>query len=920
MLFRLIKHLTLAWYFKLFILKKLMTMRKILFTLLLMGCFGRLAMGQDYSKIDQELVDEISFRKGDDPLRVNIVLKAQYDQFEMRKRASACMSKEAKRTFVVDELKRFSKESQENIMDLLTSSSRNIGISDIKSFWVSNAINCYATVEMIWELSTHPDVEIIGWDKVQSLLPEREEGRSVVRADEISYNVLKVNAPEVWEQGFTGKGVVVGLVDSGVNYNHEDIKSNMWTHPDYPNHGYDFVNNDDNPFDDNGHGSHCAGTIAGTGASGMKTGIAPSATIIAIKSLNQNGGGTLSQICSGVEFGIEQKADILSISITFRGGGTISERIQFRNIMINALETGIIASVAAGNDGERQKDPYCLCDVPNNVGLPGNCPPPWRHPDQPATGALSAVLCIGATDQNDEAAPFSSRGPATWSHVPGFKDYPYNPGLGLIRPDVSAPGVDVPSLDHTGNHDYKELSGTSMATPCVAGIMALMLSKNPNLTPEEVARILETTAAPLSTKKNNATGSGRVDALAAVNAVPTIAVDTFSIDDTQGNNDGQLNPGETATIALSLKNMLTDAVKKVEATLSTENTFVTINNATADFGDFSAGQSKTVADAFSITLSANAAGKEEVRFALNITSENSVDNASFEITVHGDAVSFSGIAFKDHLGNMHAHLEQEEIGEIVVFIKNEGDKDTPEFLGDFASDSSCVASHATSEFYGVVHQGHYKYRSFVVGIDCALPEDFSIPMSLVLSELYGKKTITLSFAYDGKNTSYPAICNPVSELDASLTEDMVNISWDIPEGDPPKSYAIYHDHELVEVVSAPPYSMSASGSSLSICVEALYANGCTSEPACKSFDFTGIEETEHNVRIYPNPASHSINIQADNIKTISIYNMMGQLIEHIDTRRQVTTISTASYIPNMYLMEITTNDNLKINKRFVVAH
>lgn len=138
-------------------------------------------------------------------------------------------------------------------------------------------------------------------------------------------------------------------------------------------------------------------------------------------------------------------------------------------------------------------------------------------------GSTSCVICVGAVDFNDALGGFSSEGPSVWTDVPQYNDYPYSSGsstnIGLIRPDVCAPGVNIKSLDINNTNGYCLKSGTSMATPCVTGTIALMLSKKTELTPAEIDEILERTAVPLSTHKNNDFGSGRIDALAAVNAV-----------------------------------------------------------------------------------------------------------------------------------------------------------------------------------------------------------------------------------------------------------------------------------------------------------------------------------------------------------------------------------------------------------------
>ena len=185
------------------------------------------------------------------------------------------------------------------------------------------------------------------------------------------------------------------------------------------------------------------------------------------------------------------------------------------------MNAGVIGAVAAGNEGNKLN----TYPIPNNVRLPGSCPPPYMDPVQQANpGGLSCVVCVGNVDNMDVANATTSQGPVTWANT-SFADYPYVVGsstqLGLIRPDVCGPGTEIVSADYLNTSGYGTKTGTSMATPCVAGCMALMLSKNPNLTPSDICRILEETAVPLAEGKSNIYGFGRVNALAAVNAVPS---------------------------------------------------------------------------------------------------------------------------------------------------------------------------------------------------------------------------------------------------------------------------------------------------------------------------------------------------------------------------------------------------------------
>ena len=183
-----------------------------------------------------------------------------------------------------------------------------------------------------------------------------------------------------------------------------------------------------------------------------------------------------------------------------------------------------------------------MVPVPNNIYTPGDCPPPHLHEDQLVNaGGTSCVICVGAVNYDNTIAAFSSEGPSQWTDVAEYNDYPYSAGstteIGLIRPDICAPGVQIKSLDYNTTDGYTLMDGTSMATPLVAGAVALMLSKNRELTPAQISEILERTAVKLTEHKSNDFGSGRLDALAAVNAV-----DYDGIEEKQGKAQVYPNP------------------------------------------------------------------------------------------------------------------------------------------------------------------------------------------------------------------------------------------------------------------------------------------------------------------------------------------------------------------------------------------
>ena len=483
-------------------------------------------------KITADLMEEINGAQGSNELmRVIIVMSEQYDAQESM-RQTRYFDRAQKRDFVVEELQRLSAATQTGVLNELKQAEKVAMVENVRPLWIINAVCCSMNRDMVYAISERPDVKYISTDMVVSIPDGEDSSEPLSDRSELQWNVIKVNADDVWAMGYTGAGIVVAVIDTGVNYNHTDIANNMWDGgSEYPNHGWDFVNNDNDPMDDHSHGTHCAGTVSSYGTSGKQCGIAKDAKIMALKVLGSGGSGYDSWILPAIQFAVDHGADVISMSLGADGAGGIS---SYRSLMENVLAAGVVAAVAAGNVGDKYENGQLKYPVPYNVGSPGNCPPPWHNPDQTLTGGLSAVVTVGATTSSDERSSFSSFGPVTWaegSSIGSYSDYPYTPGsstnIGLIKPDVAAPGSYIVSLAYNSNTGYSTKSGTSMATPCIAGVMALMLSADPTLTPAEIDEILETTAVHIQgyTNKNNYTGAGRVDALAAVNACSPLSPD-----------------------------------------------------------------------------------------------------------------------------------------------------------------------------------------------------------------------------------------------------------------------------------------------------------------------------------------------------------------------------------------------------------
>ena len=300
-----------------------------------------------------------------------------------------------------------------------------------------------------------------------------------VERDQVAYVYLdeavsQIDADDVWGEGYDGTGVKVCVIDTGIDAGHPDLDNGKvvgWI---------DYVQDLTTAYDDHGHGTHCAGTIAGSGdaSSGTYKGVAPGASLMGAKVLDQDGRGLFSDIIAAINWAVANDAQVISMSL----GGP--QHVQAMDDAIsNAIGQGVVVVIAAGNDGP----------VSGTIGCPGDCP-----------GAIT----VGAVDRNDVIASFSSRGPTDDGYI---KPDVTNMGVGLVAARASGTSRGTPVNDY-----YTALSGTSMACPMTSGVVALLLETNPGFTPAQVKDALTKTAKPLGTGiPNNIYGYGRVQAKAA---------------------------------------------------------------------------------------------------------------------------------------------------------------------------------------------------------------------------------------------------------------------------------------------------------------------------------------------------------------------------------------------------------------------
>lgn len=288
-------------------------------------------------------------------------------------------------------------------------------------------------------------------------------------------SVPQISAPEAWETGYTGEGVTVAVLDTGVDADHPDLSGRVVDAENFT----DEVDTDDR----HGHGTHVASTIAGSGAAsdGRYTGVAPDADLLIGKvcflDTGDRGSCPTSSILAGMDWAAANGADIVNMSL----GGAPTDGTDLLSQAVNFYTeaTGTLFVVSAGNTGGSAVDPF-------HVGSPG---------------VADAALTVGAVDKGDQLASFSSRGPRGGDYA--------------VKPELTAPGVDITAASPGGGH--QSMDGTSMAAPHVAGAAALLLQARPDLEAEALKDALASTAvdggyAPFEQ------GTGRVDVARAIDS------------------------------------------------------------------------------------------------------------------------------------------------------------------------------------------------------------------------------------------------------------------------------------------------------------------------------------------------------------------------------------------------------------------
>ena len=508
----------------------------------------------------------------------------------------------------VEYLKIFSENSQRDILNYLKNNFSG-KFCDLNPYWIFNGFYVKAKKEVIEALSKREDVEYIIEDfaiKIDAIPGEE------IEPNVIEWNILRVRADSCWMAGYTGEGAIIGHMDTGVDVSHPALQG-KWLSP----YWYDPVNNQPNPYDDHGHGTHTMGTILGGDGLGpfdRDIGVAPGAKFVTCKICNASGSCPSSAIHAGFQKIATWKGQGVNIiACSNSWGSTNTTSTEFWQDCLNWRNAGIIPVFANGNSGPGA----------GTAATPGNFP---------------IVIGVGATDANDNIASFSSRGPAPNQSPWNNTQYWPRPDWYRTKPNISAPGVNVTSSVPGGG--YQSMQGTSMACPHVAGAIAILFQKNPSLDFGTTYSLLldyadkPSQGAPYP---NNNYGWGRLNCYQSLLHTPTpnmpnITLQSYNLQDAGGN--GIWDPGETAYIRVTLYNSGLDATN-VNATLRTTSQYVTIQDSTSSFGNIpQGGTANNNNDPYVVVAASNTPVGTQVTFNLYITADGGYSNTqSFTVTI-----------------------------------------------------------------------------------------------------------------------------------------------------------------------------------------------------------------------------------------------------------------------------------------------
>jgi serine protease AprX len=451
-------------------------------------------------------------------------------------RADSLSTKLEKGTYVYQTLSAFAARTQAPIIAELV----RLGV-EYRPYWIANMIWVRSGLSTVQLLAQRTDVAHLYANPQVKMDVPAVQASSAPSPQGVEWNITKVKAPDVWAMGFTGQGVVIGGQDTGYQWDHPALINQYrgWNDgiADHDYNWHDAIHENayfntcgfDSPFpcDDYGHGTHTMGTMVGDDGGANQIGMAPGARWIGCRNMD-NGVGSPSTYAECYQWfvaptridGSEPRPDLAPDVINNSWGCPTSEGCNPDSLLVvvqNLVNAGIVTAHSAGNDGSG-------CSTVNTPGA-----------------IYEESFTVGATDSSDIIASFSSRGPVTVD------------GSNRPKPDISAPGVSIRS-SVPGDGYQGGWSGTSMAAPHVAGLVALLISAHPDLDGQvaQIESLIEQSAFHISWSgcsssgvPNSAYGWGRIDALAAVGTVHQLELAKVA-------SDAVVFPGDLITYTLTV--------------------------------------------------------------------------------------------------------------------------------------------------------------------------------------------------------------------------------------------------------------------------------------------------------------------------------------------------------------------------------
>ncbi|MCK4224106.1 MAG: S8 family serine peptidase [candidate division Zixibacteria bacterium] len=589
-------------------------LRKIAFFFFLIFFFFRsfIVFG---GEISPDLSSKLSHLKTDEFVSCLVVMKDQTNTAQLNFKLNLQKAtRKVRHQMILKSLRDKAESSQREMIDYLNQKALQGNIEEFRTFWITNAIQVTATKDAIKRIASFPDVEAIYENYpitlVNPVSVERASGNIVERERCLS----AIGAREAWEMGYTGEGRLVCNFDTGVDGDHPVLFSNWrgnngglpsasWFDP----YGSDF------PKDNKGHGTHTMGIMAGISEDDT-IGVAFGADWIAAAVIDQGASisQTIADILSAFEWAVDPDEnpetvddvpDVINNSWGIPPGYKPACDQTFWNAIDNVENAGVVVIFAAGNEGP---DSASLRIPADRISSPTNC---------------FSVGAVDALSFGFPVATFSSRGPSGCDNQ-------------TIKPEVCAPGVRIYSCYKDG--EYRLMSGTSMATPFVAGAVAILRQYNPDATVEEIKQAFLESCTDLGPSgEDNSYGRGLINIKRALEILPEPDMPNLYLTDFYVDGGNLPQPGNQINLVVELKNT-GENVDDVFAILSTTDSLVQIISDSFYLGDVDKGEEvSNLSSPFGVSFDQNMPSGRKVEFMLQITGQEPEYSSelSFSITV-----------------------------------------------------------------------------------------------------------------------------------------------------------------------------------------------------------------------------------------------------------------------------------------------